>query len=262
MKPGIYPNLDRADLPPGLSYSGAKDILRSPALYRWKRANPQPPSDAMETGTVVHALTLGTGQCWRTIDGGRGVTARREDARGEGLIPITLDGLADAARIANAVRGQPEAADLLARCSTERREVAAIAQDPETGVWVRSYFDALHDGGRYGIDLKTGRDGTLDDFARTAVNLGYDIQAATYHTVMEWLGQPIDAFLFLIVEKSPPYFVGIRELDAEFLARGRARLRRALDTYAECVATDTWPGPATYQTISAPAWALRGEVTA
>ncbi|MFT3871090.1 MAG: PD-(D/E)XK nuclease-like domain-containing protein [Nocardioides sp.] len=259
LDPGIYPNLDRADLPPGLSYSGAKDILNCPALYRWKRANPSAPSEAMETGTVTHALILDTPQCWRTIDGGRGVTERRKAARAEGLIPITTDALATAARMAVAVRDLPEAADLLDRCSSENREVAAIAQDPETGVWVRCYFDALHDGGRYGVDVKTGREGTLGDFARTAANLGYDLQAATYAAVMEWLGQPIDALLFCIVESSEPHFVGVRELDADFLARGRARLRRALDTYAACVETDTWPGPATYQTISAPPWALRAE---
>ena len=94
MKPGLYPDLDRADLPAGLSYSGAKDILKNPALYQRKRRNPQPPTAAMEQGTVTHSLTLGTPQTWRTIAGGRGVTERRDGARAEGLIPVTLDELA------------------------------------------------------------------------------------------------------------------------------------------------------------------------
>lgn len=254
MKPGLYPDLDRADLPAGLSYSGAKDILKNPALYQWKRRNPQPPTAAMEQGTVTHSLTLGTPQTWRTIDGGRGVTERRDGARAEGLIPVTLDELAEAARMAVAVHRHDEAGRWLQLAP--QREVAAIAQDPQTGVWVRCYLDALHPDARYGIDLKTGREGVLADFSRQAVNLGYDLQAATYASVMEWLGLPFGGLAFVIVEKTPPYQVGVRELDGPFLERGRALLRRALDTYADCVESGNWPGLPAYQLVSAPRWAL------
>ena len=259
LEPGIYDGAGYTDLPPGLSYSGAKDILRSPARYKAKREQPRVPSEAMELGTIIHALVLDQPFCWREIEGGYGVTKRREAARAAGLVPITSEELAGAGLIALAVLEDEQAVALIERCAHERREVTAVAQDPETGVWVRGIFDGLDDGGRYGLDLKTGREDTLDDFARTAANLGYDIQAATYLSIMEWLGEPLEAFYFVVVETAPPYFVGVRELDAEFVGLGRRKLRRALDTYAECVASGVWPGPPSYQTVSAPMWALRQE---
>lgn len=257
MSPGLYDDLAYDELPPGLSYSGAKDILRSPALYKWKRQQPKTPSAAMELGTVTHSLILGTPPTWRVIDGGKGVTKRREAARAEGLIPVSADDLEHAQAMAAAVHANAECVEWLDKAP--RREVAAIAQDPETGTWVRGFFDALHDESRYGIDVKTGRDGTLADFGRTAYNLGYHIQAGCYSLLMEWLGLPFRSLAFLVVESEPPHFVGVRELDDESLDLGRRRFRRALDIYAECVATDTWPGPAAYQTVSVPYWALRQE---
>lgn len=261
--PGIHPGLTRTDLPPGLSYSAAKDILASPFLYQWKRTHRKPPSAAMELGTIVHALTLEQPRCWVTIDGGRGVTERRNAAREAGLIPVTLDELADAARIANAVWDLPEAADLLTRCPLDMREVAAVAYDPsvpeDERVWLRAFFDAYHDGGNYALDVKTGRAGTLADFGRVAVNLNYCVQAAVSHRIMEWLGRPIDAFLFVVVESEAPWLCGVRELDDDLLRLGHARLDRAIATYRECVASGVWPGPPPYQTVSAPTWALRQE---
>lgn len=258
-EPGVYPGLDYKDLPPGLSYSGAKDILKSPALYKHKRRQPKTPSDAMELGTITHAIILDTPCTWEVIDGGAGVTARRNECRARGLIPVTADALATAQAMAEAVAGNHYASELLARCAPERREIAAIAPDPATGVWMRCYFDALHDANRYGVDVKTGREGTLDNFAKTAADLGYDIQAAVYVSIMEWLGLPIEALMFVVVESTPPHFVGVRELDAAFVEMGRRKLRRALAAYAECVASDDWPGPAPFEKISAPVWALRQE---
>lgn len=256
--PGLYPGLDRKDLPPGLSYSGAKDILKSPFVYQWRRQQPYEPSDAMDLGTVLHSLVLDTGRSWETIDGGRGVTERKADVRARGLIPIRLEDLAKAARMAQAVADHAEASALLDRCG--QRELAAIADDGSTTL--RAFLDARHDAGRYVVELKSGRPGTIDDFARAAVNFGYDLQAATYHTIMEWLGQPVETVWFVIVESEPPHQVAVRCLDAEFVDLGRAKLRRALDTYARCVTTGEWPGPEPVAIVSAPRWAIRQEETA
>lgn len=263
--PGLHEHATRNDLPPGLSYSGAKDILSSPFVYHWKRTQPYEPSDAMDLGTVLHSLVLDTGQSWETIDGGRGVTDRKAEVRARGLVPIRLEDLAKAARMAQAVADHTEASALLARC--RRRELAAIADSTYTdettatigSVTLRAFLDALHDGGRFVVEVKSGRPGTIDDFARTAVNLGYDVQAATYHTVMEWLGQPVETVWFCIVESEPPHLVAVRCLDAEFIDLGRAKLRRALDTYARCVTTGEWPGPEPVAIVSAPRWALKSE---
>lgn len=255
MTPGVYDDLARADLPPGLSYSGAKDILRSPFLYKWKRENPQPTSPAMEVGQAVHSAVLGKGPIPRLIDGGRGKAEREAEAREAGCIPLTADDYDSVGAMAQAVASHDEAGRAIA--NAKRREVAAIAQHPETGVWLRAYADALHEGNRYGVDLKTGREGTLEDFSRVAYNLGYHIQAAVTLTIMEWLGTPLDAFLFVIVESKAPHLVGVRELSEPFIDLGREQLARALNLYATCTEADTWPGPSPYLLVSPPRWAGR-----
>lgn len=255
MTPGIYDDLARADLPPGLSYSGAKDILKSPFLYRWKRDNPQPSSSAMEVGQALHTAVLGKGARGVRIDGGRGRSEREVEVRAAGDIPLASDDFDNVNAMHAAVTTHDEAGRAVA--GAKRREVAAIAQDPETGIWLRAYVDALHEGNRYGLDLKTGREGTLDDFSRTAYNLGYHIQAAVTLTIMEWLGTPLDAFLFVIVESKAPHLVGVRELSESFIDLGREQLARAIALYAKHSESGDWPGPAPYLLVSPPRWAGR-----
>ena len=249
--PGIWPNLDRSEWPPGLSASGAKDLLKAPAFYRYRQDHRTASTPDQETGTVVHALTLGTPQCWRTIDGGRGVTERREAARAEGLIPITLDALAEAAKMAAAILNHPEARELLDYCAL--REVAVIAQDPESGVMMRGQLDAL--GERCGLDVKTVKEGAIRDFARQAVTYGYDVQAAVYQDMLTWLGKPIDFLAMVLVEKTPPYLVAVRLLDDQFVDLGRRKMRRAIDLYAKHTESGDWPGYEPYAYVSAPWWA-------
>lgn len=252
-EPGIYEGVDRADLPPGLSYSGAKDLLRSPFVYKWKRENPQPPSAAMEMGTALHSAVLGVGSRGVLIEGGRGKSEREVEVRAAGDIPLTIDDFNAVNAMYAAVTQHAEAGPLIAKA--RRREVAVVAQDPETGVWLRAFVDALNP--RYGVDLKTGREGTLEDFGKTAYNLGYHIQAAVTLSIMEWLGRPLDAFLFCVVESKAPHLVGVRELDEGFVSLGREQLARALAAYKHCTETGEWPGPAPYQLVSPPRWAWK-----
>jgi hypothetical protein len=47
---------------PALSYSGAKDLMRSPALFAHRLMHPRPDSTEFDVGHATHALLLGTGQ--------------------------------------------------------------------------------------------------------------------------------------------------------------------------------------------------------
>ena len=63
--------------------------------------------------------------------------------------------------------------------------------------------------------------------------------------------------VFIAVETEAPYLVSCNIIGPDSLVAGREAYRRNLDTYAECVATDTWPGYSdTLQTINLPDWEL------
>jgi len=83
------------------------------------------------------------------------------------------------------------------------------------------------------------------------------MQHAWYVDGLHALGVAEDiAFVFIFQEKTAPYLVTVAELDAEAVLIGRKRNDQALQVYAECVATDTWPPYTTdVELISLPGWA-------
>ncbi len=106
------------------------------------------------------------------------------------------------------------------------------------------------------VDLKTTDDASPEGFAKSIVNWRYDVQDPFYRDGFRAAtGRELRGFIFLAVEKKAPYAVGVYVLDVESVALGRAQYRADLNRYAECKATDQWPGYGEkIQTISLPAW--------
>ena len=141
------------------------------------------------------------------------------------------------------------------------------------------------------VDLKTTDDASLEGFSKSIANWRYDVQHPYYLDGLRqalkqsgdqapvegaaelsaywvdqatgmlcrcrpdfWRGEP-KHFVFIAVEKRPPYAVGVYVLDEESVEIGRAQYRADLERFAECVRTDSWPGYGDkIQKISVPAW--------
>lgn len=141
------------------------------------------------------------------------------------------------------------------------------------------------------VDLKTTDDASLEGFSKSIANWRYDVQHPYYLDGLRqalqqsgdqapaegaaelsaywvdqatgmlcrcrpdfWRGEP-KHFVFIAVEKRPPYAVGVYVLDEESVELGRAQYRADLERFAECVRTDNWPGYGDkIQKISVPAW--------
>ena len=136
------------------------------------------------------------------------------------------------------------------------KELSGFAIDPETGLMCRHRFDAYI--GRIAIDLKTTTDARPHAFSKKILDFGYHIQAAFYADQYRWLmNEEIEKFIFAAIETSAPYAVKIYELDQESIEAGRKKYRQALNEYAQCKATDTWPAyDQEIETIGIPQWAL------
>lgn len=102
------------------------------------------------------------------------------------------------------------------------------------------------------VDLKTTTDASPLGFARAVVNFGYHLQAAHYLA-----GVGAARFVFIAVEKAPPYAVGVYELDAAALATGEQLRQEALHLIRQCRQADQWPGYGdNCQTLALPKWAV------
>lgn len=236
-----------------LSSSGAKDILRSPALYQWNRTH-RVEKDTYDVGHAVHAKVLGVGlpavEIPADILASNGATSTKaakefiDDARAAGLVPLKADVIREIEAMAESVLTHAVARPLLEKPG--KSEQSLFAPDPTTGVWLRARLDRLPDvdrGQTVAVDLKTAVSADPSEFRNSAASYGYDIQSEFYqHALGLARGDDDIAFRFVVVEKSAPYLVSVVELDAEYAVVGRARMRRAINTYAACTDDGEWPG--------------------
>lgn len=248
---------------PALSSTQARKLLESPARYRWDRDHPQPAKDAFDLGSAVHAKVLGTG--WGVavldFDDYRSKAAReaRDAARAAGDVPVLAHDYVEVEAMAEAVLAHPTARVLFEQDGTA--EASVFATDPDIGVELRARFDFLPDlSGRnpIAVDLKTtGKSASPEGFAKTVANFGYDVQEGHYDDTLLLATDQQIPFVFVVVETTAPYLVGVHQLDVVWRDMGHAKARRARQIYAECTATDTWPGyPTAVDLISPPQWAI------
>src|SRR5262249_40278303 len=120
-------------------------------------------------------------------------------------------------------------------------EVVLIAQDRQTGIYMRSMLDWACTNGDV-FDLKTGRASANPLAAgRRAADAAWDIKAAFYLRMLNMLDIDCRHFRFAQQENFPPYALSVIELDAEAVSIGTRKVERAIRVWAECLKTGIWP---------------------
>lgn len=133
-------------------------------------------------------------------------------------------------------------------------EVSAFGQ--VNGVDIKGRFDYYHPEEQIIIDLKTCLDASPEAVKKYIVKYGLHIQQYVYSELHQNITgkRPAD-FVFVMVEKSPPFGVAVFRLKPEAVALAKDEVERALDIYQQCQATGIWPTyPETVQEIDLPAW--------
>lgn len=258
--PGVYDLSEReyhADPVPGgsLSSSGARKLLAPgcPALFRYERDHPTPPSDEMNLGSAVHRLVLGKGaeiMVLRDEDGDpypdlKKPAARRAKAAAlaEGKIPLLHKQLQIAEAMAAAIKADRDAGPLFA-AGTGQAEQSIFWQDGP--VWRRALIDWLRPGADRMIiaDYKSTAK-PLDDesLSKTMAGYGYHQQLAWYRDAVRAVGLCEKPAALLVFQMTvDPHLVRVVEPDPVALRVGDHLNRQAVDLYAECVRTGLWPG--------------------
>ena len=237
-----------------LSKSMMAKLLKSPAHYRAAQEERQEPSKAMQLGTAIHTAVLEPDLYIDVVavtpDGIDGRTKEGKAWKDANKDRICLNNTEnrDVQGVARSIRSHPFWSIYQA---PHRIEASVFGLDADTDIAIKARPDLWVDDHTI-VDIKTTDDATPEAFTRTVLNFGYHIQAAHY-LAMTGAAQ----FVFVAVERTAPYAVGIYRLDSEWLQAGENMRRKAITLLHECQALDKWPAyPTSTQTLSCPKWVL------
>lgn len=244
-KPGIYSiAAERYHAAAGVSKS-MLDVLaeKTPAhLQAYLSGEAKEETDAMRFGTIVHRALLEpdtfkegfhvkpekmnfatkAGQEWRDAHADRPIISTESSVAIEKMV--------------SAVHTHPFAKRLLAGAE---REQSLFVEDG-SGILRKSRLDVLTKGNVI-PDLKTVESANLEAFERSISRYRYHVQAAYYLDNCNLSAIDKHSFLFICVEKSPPFSVRCLQLMPQVIECGRRLYQRDLQIYRNCLETGLWP---------------------
>jgi exodeoxyribonuclease VIII len=246
---------------PAVSASHLHAVASSPYHYWSRFLNPdRPPSvqtAAMKLGSLTHCAVLEPDE----LSSRYGICLPRNTKAGKemegemiaaGIEAVTASEMEQAMAMAGSVRSHQAAASLL---RDGKAEQSFWWDDTPTGLRCKCRPDWYT--GNTIVDLKTTTDASPKGFARSVAQWRYAIQQNHYLA-----GTFAERFVFIAVEKTYPYAVGVYELDEAAALYGETERRNNLQTIADCRAISEWPGYGnTIQPLSLPAWALTATPT-
>ena len=248
---------------PALSSSGARKLLppSCPAVFDWERRNPPEGKSVFDVGSAAHKLVLGAGLAIRVIDAEnwrtKAAQEQRDEARAHDEIPLLTHEYEQVRGMADALGLHPVAEQLFTEGTPE---LSLFWRDDRSGVDCRARLDWLTAnvlGEPVIVDYKTCASADPRALARSVLSYGYHVQHVWYVEAAKATAVAEDpGFLFVCQEKNPPYPVTVVALDAETVALGTRRARRARSIFARCQETGEWPGHADdVVRLSLPSWA-------
>lgn len=248
----------------GVVSKGALDAVdRSPLHYQSWLTEPDEDTPALAFGRAFHCALLEPerfrqsfavepdfGDCRKTDNKASRDAWRRDHAAHE-LITADTDGAIG--NMVKAVRSH-ELASLILRDGEP--ELTLTWKDAASGLLCKVRPDYYVGKRRMCVDFKSTLDASEEAFAKDVAKYRYHVQDALYRFGCDATGQTVDHFLFVAVEKAPPFAVNVHTLDADGVGRGYSRARSNIQTLAECMKTGKFPGyEPTIHTIQLPPWA-------
>ncbi|MHB9105789.1 MAG: PD-(D/E)XK nuclease-like domain-containing protein [Armatimonadota bacterium] len=237
-------------------------IARSPAHYAQAKAAPVDPTSAMILGSAFHVKVLEPDDFENQVAVGdfndrRTNAYKAWAAENAAKLCILKGDYETICGMHDAIKAHPVASALM---TGGIGELSYFWRDAQTGVLCKCRPDYLRADGLI-VDLKTCEDASPEGFARAAAKYRYHVQDAHYREgVLHFHPEmTLPGFVFLAIEKTPPYAIGLYLPDTTFLVEGRLVRNHDLLRYAKCQRTGVFPGYATeFQPLSLPNWALKG----
>ena len=215
------------------SSSTIRKVLTSPKKYLHDKTAESIPTKAMEEGTAVHTFFLENelfknrycfkpkafngrtkeGKQWMEEHGHLNVLAAEWE---ENLIHMNHSFLASPAKMIYDMEGLTE--------------LSFFSEDLD-GIRAKCRPDWISHDKNIVVDLKTTQDASPKGFQKSIGQFGYHIQAAFYLRTLQSLGLDSYDFIFIAIEKTAPFDVGIYMCGEEFVSIGRSKYQDLLRVY-------------------------------
>lgn len=245
---------------PGISSTGLKQLMRSPAHFRaWQLGRGSDSTAARRFGQAVHCKLLEPREfdkryCAYRGGSKRGGGYRDFKLRNSGSTILSLDELERVEGCVEALLSEPGfelkgylegayAPDGSWLVQPAQTEFTIVWTDEETGVQCKVRLDAIMANPLIAFDAKTCGDARPSAFERDIVSMNYDLQAAFYmEAVRRFFGKE-GPFIFGAVEALAPHGVVFYVLAPghDLMRNGARKYRHALNLYAKCQAEGRWP---------------------
>lgn len=249
------------DSRPGVSQSQIQQMRRSPAHCKAYIDGHRRETEAKDFGKLLHHAILEPEDfmnCHLVPPFPDRRTKAYKEWAEENLVPGKVEVTAAEKRIIlgcmDSIREHPVGSKIFD--GSEITEVSMFATHLQTGIMRKGRLDAVYAGRNFLPDVKTSVDACPREFERSLYTYGYYIQAAYYLDLARANGVSVDSFIFIAVEKEPPYACAFYEVEPEAIERGRIEYERLLERFKQCHESGQWPAYSQeLQFIGLPKWA-------
>lgn len=213
-----------------ISKTGLDLIHKAPIFYKYFRIDRKPtePTKAMLFGQAAHMYLLEPDEFHFHFTVSPGPTKGNN---------INMDDFKHIENMSKIIHEIPEFKVLYGSGITEQTYHGVHMN---TGVKLKCRTDLINIDKKMIVDPKFVEDASPNGFRNSMRKFRYPVQSAFYTDVLAQNGIEIKRFIFLAIEKKPPYAYGLYTVNQNDLHDARIMIENDIQTYAECIRTGIW----------------------
>lgn len=234
---------------PAISRSQLFKISESPEKFKYYQDHPEEPTPSLIFGQLLHSMALQPETVNELFAVAPNVDRRTKsgkeefkkfEAEAENKTVVTADMFQQATEMCEALNKNEYVQKLL----KGEKEKPFFWNDDLTEEPCKCRVDCLTELGDklLVVDLKSTKNAQTEQFIKSAIKYGYDLQSAMYNKGVEINTGKKPIFVFIAIEEKPPYAINILESDELLVRRGYDLFREYIGIYHDCKQTNNWYG--------------------